>query len=284
MDILEQGRVSLYRYYPSGQVVYGFGCDGAKTTLQDVLETNSHYYTFYYSPSNDDWNGAYRRLTVELSGKNMYASYRAGYYGRPENIAAGHFAAATDVSGLLGSAARDVKATAAPDGSEMPDSTNGAAGSPPSPAPVVFSVEVIPADAPGTGVQVTPPAPGNAESEADRLQGYRDYTLRFVVPTAGLKISRVLKPGQTPVYSAQLKIAAVSYVRGNPADAKTSVVTASFGGLNDPRIAKGDVTASLTLQVPEKGKRLLHVTVRDLHSRQEGMLDIPVEKIVMPVK
>ncbi len=58
MDILEQGRVSLYRYYPSGQVVYGFGCDGSKTTLEDVLETNSHYYTFYYTPSNDDWNGA----------------------------------------------------------------------------------------------------------------------------------------------------------------------------------------------------------------------------------
>ncbi len=148
---------------------------------------------------------------------------------------------------------------------------------------MVFSVQVIPANSPGTGVQATPPAPGNAESEADRLQGYRDYTLRFVVPAVGLKVaSRYLKPGQTPTYTARLKIAAVSYVRGNPADAKTSEVTASFDGPTDPRIAKGEITASLTLQVPEKGKRLLHVIVRDVYAGQVGMLDIPVEKIVLP--
>ena len=274
--------MSIHRYYPDGQVAYGFGCDGAKTTLPDVFETNSHYYTFYYSPTNDLWNGAYRRLKVDLAGKNLHATYRTGYYGRPENIAAGHFAAATDVPSLLGSAARDLKATAALDGSEVPDSTSGASGSPPNPAPVVFSVQVIPAAAPGTGPQVTPPAPGSRESEADRLQGYRDYTLRFVVPVTALRIARELKPGQTPAYTARVQIAAVSYVRSSPADAKTSQVAASFDGPNDPRIAKGEITASLTLQVPEKGKRLLHIIVRDAYSGQTGMLDIPVEKIVLP--
>jgi VWFA-related protein len=288
MDVLEQGRVSLYRYYPSGQVVYGFGCDGEKTTLQDVLETNSHYYTFYYSPTNGDWNGVYRRLQVELADKHLHASYRTGYYGRPENTTAGHFAAATDVPGLLGSAARDVKATATADGFAG-DSVSGekpGLGSTiaPNPAPVIFSVQAIPAAAPGAGVQATPPAPGNDGSEADRLQGYRDYTLHVTVPAAGVRIARELKPGQAQTYAARLQIAAVSYTDGSPADAKASQVTASFTGPTDPQIAKGEITASLTLQVPEKGKRLLHVTVRDVYSGQVGMLDIPVEKVVLPVR
>ena len=154
----------------------------------------------------------------------------------------------------------------------------------PNPAPVVFTVQVIPAAAPGTGPQATPPAPGNRESEADRLQGYRDYTLNFAVPASVLRIARVLKPGQAPAYTARLQIAAVSYVHSEPADAKTSQVSATFDGPGDPRIAKGEITASLTLQVPEKGKRLLHVIVRDVQSSQVGMLDIPVDQIVLPAK
>ena len=284
MDILEQGRVSLYRYYPSGQVAYGFGCDGAPTTLKNVLETNSHYYTFYYSPTNGDWNGAYRKLKVDVAGKNLQASYRTGYYGRPENTTAGHLPRPRTCQACWVPAARDVKATAAPDESDVQDSASGAAAKPPSPAPAVFSVQVVPAAAPGTGPQAIPPAPGNAEGEAERLQGYRDYTLNFKVPTAELRVARVLKPGQAPAYTAQLKIAAVSYVHGSPADAKVSDFTASFDGPTDPQIAKGEITASVTIQVPEKGKRLLHVTVRDVYSGQVGTLDIPVEKIVLPAK
>jgi hypothetical protein len=284
MDILEQGRFSIYRYYPSGQFVYGFGCEDAEARLQQVFDTNSHYYTFYYTPANSDWDGAYRRFRVELADRNLRPSYRAGYYGRSENTAAGHFAAVTHVPGLLDSGGRDLKVTTMPDGSGVLDAAGGAAGGPPNPAPVVFTVQVFPAQAPGTGPQVTPPAPGNAESEGDRLQGYRDYTLRFTVPAAGLRIARELKAGQTPAYTARIQIAAVSYVRGNPADAKSSQCTASFDGPNDPSIAKGELTASLTLQVPEKGNRLLHVIVRDVHSGQEGMLDIPVAKVVLPAK
>jgi VWFA-related protein len=278
-QILEQGRISLYRYYPSGQIVYGFGCPAPPTTLRTALETNSHYYTFYYTPTNVDWNGSYRSFKVELDDKKLRAGYRAGYYAKPENTVAGHFAEATDVPGLL-SAAREVK-TSTSASESIPDAEQDAA---PNPSPVVFTVHVDPAAEPGTGPQATPPAPGNAESERDRLKGYRDYTLRFVVPAAGLRIARELKAGQTPAYTARVEVVAVSYVRGNPADARSNQVTATFDGPGDPRIAKGAITANLTLQVPEKGPRILHVVVRDVPSRREGMLDIPVEKIVLPAK
>ncbi|HEY4381172.1 MAG TPA: VWA domain-containing protein [Acidobacteriaceae bacterium] len=285
MDILEQGRFSLYRYYPNGQIVYGFGCEDSRASLQQVFETNSHYYTFYYSPTDVDWNGKYRSFKVDLADRNLRPSYRAGYYARPENTAAGHYLEAADKPGREGFAGRDVKVTATSDGPAAPDAEGDRTPAvTPNPVPVVFTVQVIPAATTGTAPQATPPTAGNAESEADRVQGYRDYTLRFTVPVAGLRVARELKAGQTPAYTAHIQIAAVSYVHGSSADAKTSQFTASFDGPSDPRIAKGEITASLTLQVPEKGKRLLRVTVRDVSSRQEGTLDIPVEKIVLPAK
>jgi len=288
IDGMEQARISMYRYYPDGQVVYGFGCKDAPASLRDVFDTNAHYYTFYYTPTNESWSGKYRKLRVAIADDHLHLSYRAGYYGREENAKARHDAGgagmirpnlvAIDSTGQEGTAIEPSDAQAAP--SETP---KGA----PNPLPIVFTVRVEPATASGAGPQVAPPSPGNPESEADRLKGYRDYTLHFVIPAAGVRLRRELHdgeaPGQSP-YRARLEIAAVSYVRGHPADAKTIQVSADFTGPTDPRIAQGVITASLTLQVPEKGSRLLHLTVRDGYTGQFSRLDIPLEKITLPAR
>jgi VWFA-related protein len=288
MDMLEQARISMYRYYPGGQVIYGFGCNDAPADLRDIFDTNAHYYTFYYTPTNPDWSGKYRKVKVAIADKHLRLSYRGGYYGHPENAAARHDGGG-DAPGPITFGAKmpsadEVSASAMPT-DPAPEGAATPSGAPANPMPVVFTVKVEPAAAPGTGAQVAPPSPGNPESEAERRQGYRDYTLHFFVAAAGLRLVRELRSGQAPAagaYAARLEIAAVSYVHGHPADAKSIQVSANFDGLADPRIAKGEITASLTLQVPEKGHRLLHVTVRDLFGGQFGRLDIPVQKIVLP--
>ena len=291
LEQMEQARISLYRYYPDGQVAYGLGCGDSTTSLRDIYDTNAHYYTFYYTPSSESWDGKYRKFKVTIADKNLRLSYRSGYYAREENVEArpGPVGAETAEPDLV---AADTAATGQPLGAEeaggsVAGSTETAPEDSLNPMPIAFTVKVEPAAAPGTGPQAAPPSPGNAESEGDRLQGYRDYTLHFLVPAAGLRLVRELKAGQDPgkePYVARLEISAVSYVRGHPADAKTIDVAANFTGPADPRIAKGSITASLTVQVPEKGTRLLHLTVRDVFSGQFGRLDIPVEKIVLPAK
>ena len=278
LEQVEQVRISLYRYYPDGQVAYGLGCGGTTTSLRDVYDTNAHYYTLYYTPTNQDWNGKYRKFTVTSLDKKLRLSYREGYYGREENAEArrGASGAGTVAPELI---AADAVAPTGPAETAPEDSLN--------PMPVVFTVKVEPAAAPGTGPQATPTSPGSVESEADRLKGYRDYTLHFFVPAAGLRLVRELKAGQDPgqePYKVRLEISAVSYVRAHPADARTIDVAAIFTGTSDPRIAQGAITASLTVQVPEQGNRLLHLTVRDAFSGQLGRLDIPVEKVELPAK
>jgi hypothetical protein len=283
MDNLEQARISLYRNYPAGPI-YGLGCKGGQSSLHDVYDTNAHYYTFYYTPSNGDWNGKYRKFKVTMGNAMLRLSYREGYYGRPENAQAGHGVKLAEQVPLGLSAGKAVSTTSqatnvseqeskpAPD-----DSIN--------PMPVIFTVKVEPAAALGTTPQATPPSPGSPQSEADRSSGYRDYVLRFSVPTAGLRLVRELKAGQvleqTP-YVSRLMIAAVTYAEGFPTDAKTVEVSTRFASPADPRIANEVMTATLSVQVPEKGSRVLHITVRDVFSGQFVKMDIPVEKIVLP--
>jgi VWFA-related protein len=284
MDTLEQARISMYRYYPAGQVVYGFGCNASAAPIRNLYDINSHYYTLYYTPTNQDWNGKYRKFTVTSLDKKLRLSYREGYYGREENAEArrGASGAGTVAPELIAGDAAAAEAAGASAGS-----TETTPEDLPNPMPVVFTVKVEPAAAPGTGPQATPPSQGSVESEADRLNGYRDYTLHFFVPAAGLRLVRELKAAQDPgkePYVARLAISAVSYVHGHPVDAKTIDVAADFTGPTDPRIAKGAITASLTVQVPENGPRLLHLTVHDAFSGQMGRLDIPVEKVVLPAQ
>jgi VWFA-related protein len=290
MDILEQGRISIYRYYPGGQVVYGFGCRNPNADLRHIFDTASNYYTLYYTPTNGDWNGKYRKFKVSVADTALHLSYREGYYGNSENASAQR--GTTTASSAVAAGIPSIAIPAASRSGESIQGGHSSAGSPtpdlaPDQSPVVFTVQITPAASPGTGPQAIPPAPGNRESEQLRLQGYRDYSIRFIVPAKGLKLAK--KTGPTPSsgpagYRAMLELSATSYVKGNPADSTTSRVSADFSSLSDPHIPQSAITTTLSIQVPEHGNRLLHLTVRDVATNQFGRLDIPVDKIVLPQK
>ena len=43
-------------------------------------------YLLAYAPSNTDWNGRYRKITVRVNRPNVTVQYRHGYYGRPQLV------------------------------------------------------------------------------------------------------------------------------------------------------------------------------------------------------
>lgn len=281
MDLLEQSRISMYRTYPNGDVIYGFGCNDSKAAVRDIFDKNFHYYTLYYAPSNQDWNGKYRKVAVTSPDRNLRLSYRGGYYGLATNAMARGGTATAEIPPPATSLTPDSN-------SSVPSSpADGAGVTPPespSPSPVIFTVKVDPADAPGPGLLTMGHPQADDPDEAHGVS-YRNYTLRFFVAAAGLKIAReltVTPSSSKPPYSTRLEITAVSYLRGRSADAKTIEVTANFDGPADPRITKGEVMANLTVRVPEKGKRLLQVVVRDVFSGRLSRMDIPVDRIVLP--
>ncbi len=48
--------------------------------IQDVVQTNSSYYTLAYRPEKQDWNGAFRKLTVQTKKPGLKVQCRPGYY------------------------------------------------------------------------------------------------------------------------------------------------------------------------------------------------------------
>ena len=89
MDALEQGRMSIYRYYGEGDdYAHGFGCSRSVD-----LGTGANYYTLYYTPTNGNWDGKYRATKIEVTEKDLHLAYRQGYYGTPENAGAHYYAA-----------------------------------------------------------------------------------------------------------------------------------------------------------------------------------------------
>jgi hypothetical protein len=271
MDALEQGRMSIYRYYYNDQFAYGFGCSRSVD-----LGTSANYYTLYYSPTNGDWDGKYRTTKVEVTQKDLHLLYRQGYYGTPENVGARYYAAkghatvpAAPSSGGSGSGGSTIAASPVPAGTAGPESPGtGVAPAPPNPVSSVFTVQVVPA---------------STTSATDKEQEeYRQLTLHFSMPANEFK---VVQSGSGQ-YVGRLLISAVGYSDGKVASSNGSQavqMAVNFNGVADPRIATSTITAELKLNELEQGKdRWLLLTVRDQATGQSGSMVIPMEQVKMP--
>jgi VWFA-related protein len=273
MDALEQGRMSIYRYYGQGNdFAHGFGC-----TRSVDLGTSANYYTLYYTPTNGDWDGKYRATKVEVMEKDLHLAYRQGYYGTPENTGAHYYAAkgpgaatVTPSPGGAGSGGKTIAASTVAAGSAAPEiSGTGAAPSPPSPVSSVFTVQVVPASATNT-----------TDKEKEE---YRQLTLRLSMPANEFKVVQ----SDSGQYVARLLISAVGYSDGKVASSNGSQavqMAVNFDGAADPRIATSMITAQLSLNELEHGKeRWLLLTVRDQATGQFGSLVVPMDQVKMPV-
>jgi VWFA-related protein len=58
-----------------------FNNDIAKTLRTDFARSDS-YYTISYTPSNNEWNGGYRRMNLALDQPGYQLIYRQGYYAK----------------------------------------------------------------------------------------------------------------------------------------------------------------------------------------------------------
>jgi VWFA-related protein len=64
------GQASLYRY--------------AREGLKSIADATESGYLLGYAPTNGDWNGKYRRITVKVNRPGATVLYRHGYFGRQE--------------------------------------------------------------------------------------------------------------------------------------------------------------------------------------------------------
>jgi VWFA-related protein len=60
------------------------GTNNFEGALRHSMMDGSNYYTFAYRPTNEKWNGQFRKIHIELVGKSGSLNYRRGYFADSE--------------------------------------------------------------------------------------------------------------------------------------------------------------------------------------------------------
>jgi hypothetical protein len=63
-----------------------YGTNDFSRALQSGFEDGSNYYTLAYIPRNSKWNGAFRKIKVEMARRGDSLSYRRGYFALANDV------------------------------------------------------------------------------------------------------------------------------------------------------------------------------------------------------
>ncbi|MFZ0663792.1 MAG: VWA domain-containing protein [Acidobacteriaceae bacterium] len=70
-------------YTTGGQAYYG--TNDFAGALRKGFDDGSSYYTLAYVPQNGNWNGAFRKIKIEMAAHGYSLSYRRGYFATRDN-------------------------------------------------------------------------------------------------------------------------------------------------------------------------------------------------------
>jgi VWFA-related protein len=157
-----------------------YNTNGLSGAVAKALDAGSNYYTFAYTPADRNWNGAYRKIRVALTGafaaQGYKLAYRHGYYAddprRPPKL---------PKSGKPGEpsakAAPAASAAALADHATEAYSRAATSHGAPAPSDILFKVRVLPV----TGKNEDTLAPENQADPAGKMKPpFRTFAVDYV--------------------------------------------------------------------------------------------------------
>jgi VWFA-related protein len=79
------GAMEDIAYETGGEAV--FNSNDLSAALRRTMEDGSNYYTLAYRPQNQKWDGAFRKIKVELAQHGYSSTYRRGYFAFANEVA-----------------------------------------------------------------------------------------------------------------------------------------------------------------------------------------------------
>jgi VWFA-related protein len=270
-DSLAQSRIGLN--------TVGIGClyqFGVPEQIAAIVDQGAHYYRVSYTPTNQNWNGQARKVSVELADKTLRLDYRTSYLGK---LGMGDMTIQRVETPVQTAAASAVLHNAT---GPSPTLQTAMGMGTVEPTQVIFEASATPAATETKDGGSVPAAAGNFLAVKLRKQGYRDYTLHYRVRANELKL---IAAPDGKSYSGKLEFVAVLYDnQGQAVNGKRERASVSFANLTDPQIERAELTGDLSIQVPTKGNYFLRLGVRDTATDRVGALEIPVDRIPLPRK
>jgi VWFA-related protein len=284
-DVLEQGGDNSALAAQTGGKAF-YNSNEIRQDVAEIVSAGSHYYTLSYAPTNPDWNGALRKIKVQLTSESLariaslnpaiqsigslHLSYRSGYYAQPGSARGKMVAdAAPDIgdthrlisySPLGGPGVTTSMATAMSFGAVQP-------------LDIRFQAQVIAASVTKRGGQL----PKNNRLAAPwQHSTYREYQILYSIDPKSLEPGSLVAGSQGDA----VEVVAVVYdEQGAMANSMKMVVALGPNGQPTGAEAQEGPGLEQTIAIPVHGGFYLRVGVHDLASDRVGALEIPVKSI-----
>jgi VWFA-related protein len=284
--MVEGGELSDLASSTGGKAFYN--TNGIKQAVAEVVATGSNYYTLSYSPTNNLWNGNFRKLKIKLANNvSTYVAsqasplrleYRGGYYARDN---APRVAPVSPSSEQSANARKLISYSPKGD----PDGYGAAKRTPlqaamafgaVAPFQVLFKVHVTPDSDTGKIKRNMQLPQGNYLHTQWQHSPYRNYHIHYSIDPSDLQF----ESDRVGSYHDTIQFIAVVY--DDTGEVVNSLIsTAPLKG--DPegfgQIMQNGFGIDQTIAVPTHGDFFLRLGVHDLTSDRIGALEVPVETI-----
>ncbi|HVN93137.1 MAG TPA: VWA domain-containing protein [Terracidiphilus sp.] len=225
-----------------------YNTNGLKDAVQKILGYGESYYTLSYTPTDQKWNGAYRKILIKAGDPNLQTIYRTGYYADDP---------AAPPSGK----------SALPLNAMQTAMLHGV----PNAIQIRFDAALVPGEKP-----VDQLTPGGHPDMRLMKAPYMRYTVAFIVDITSVQFT----VDENKVHHGQLELASTIYdADGNPAN---SIMTRVDVGLPDDKFAQvtqqGMMTRQ-TIEAPANGDYFIRVGIRDTRNDHVGALEVPLKSL-----
>jgi VWFA-related protein len=234
--------------------------NGLTEAVQTAIEAGSNYYTVAYSPTNENWNGGFRRIQVKIDKPGVTLAYRRGYYADDPNKPA-QSTPAQNGQGQNGQPAPQ------PYNAMRQAMMHGA----PNPTQIVFVADVRPA------TTDTEAAAMQSNQLGKNVQGpFRRYSIMFAVNPRQVNFAAA----QDGTHKFGLEFVTLVY------DANGAMVNEQANGIvanvPDAKLAdtlKRNLIYRQQISVPAKGEYYFRIGMRDRNTDNVGALEIPATAV-----
>jgi VWFA-related protein len=80
----DENRIARLAVETGGRVIKVEGFEKMQTAFEEIAEELHHQYSIGYRPSNQNWDGGFRKVTIQAP-KGYKVAARDGYYAKPRN-------------------------------------------------------------------------------------------------------------------------------------------------------------------------------------------------------
>ncbi len=256
--VAEQSTMREMAYQTGGKAF--INTNDLSGAADEAIRNGSSYYSLSYSPTDNNYNGKFRKIQIQLQQKGLTLAYRRGYY------------------------ADDPTHTDHDQNKPLPTATDSIhlamMWGTPEPTEIIFKASVLAAAPASAAPEPTLAAGTFPGPNPNRSRGpYRNYTIDLAA------LSRTVSFKVTPDghHHANLEVLTIAFDRDGTVVTNTGN-TISIDAPTDEFVQqyRGGIQAHQQISVPAKGDYTLRIGIHDLLTDRVGAIQVPLRDLKNP--